>query len=166
MYRTNEYQKPYESTVRVPNEIQNIRNPIIFNRTGRELLFLLLAFLFAGGTWALTYILLALRMEITILLMVLMAVPSLCFGFIRPLRLNLEDWLMIWWSNNVKSAPVRKLAIVNTYDCLLTEAEEKSESDKSANRKQKLKKRKQNRKKQKQGKPWTRKIRKRYGFSK
>jgi hypothetical protein len=30
--------------------------------------------------------------------------------------LNLEDWLTIWMSNNVKSAPVRKLFAKNEYE--------------------------------------------------
>ena len=42
--------------------------------------------------------------------------PFGLFAFIRPMGLNLEDWLTIWMSNNLKSAPVRKLFAQNEYE--------------------------------------------------
>lgn len=38
------------------------------------------------------------------------------FAFVRPMGLDLEDWLTIWMSNNVKSAPIRKLSYENEYE--------------------------------------------------
>jgi hypothetical protein len=114
--RNDEPVEYYDGTVRIPNEIQKIRDPIFFNLTGRELLFVAIAVLAAAGTALLIFRVLAVRNTTWILLPVAAAAPALCFGFIRPLGLNLEDWLTIWRSNNLQSAPVRKLFSKNEYE--------------------------------------------------
>ncbi len=113
--RTNEY----TPTVKVPAEIQNVKNPIMFDMTGRQLIFVAAAGLVCLITWLIFCRLLNLKATGTILLCFLFSSPLLAFGFIRPSDMNLEDWLTMWWSNNVSSSPLRKQRSVNAYEELL-----------------------------------------------
>ena len=100
---------PYDGVVEIPKEIQKIRDPIIFNLTKRELLFVSMGLMMAAVSFWGLYRWMGVRNPVFVLLPVLIASPCLLFAFIRPMGLNLEDWLTIWMSNNIKSAPERKL---------------------------------------------------------
>jgi hypothetical protein len=107
---------PYDGVVEIPKEIQKIRDPIIFNLTKRELLFVSMGLMMAAVSFWGLYRWMGVRNPVFVLLPVLIASPCLLFAFIRPMGLNLEDWLTIWMSNNIKSAPVRKLFAQNAYE--------------------------------------------------
>lgn len=107
---------PYDGVVEIPKEIQKIRDPIIFNLTKRELLFVSMGLMMAAVSFWGLYRWMGVRNPVFVLLPVLIASPCLLFAFIRPMGLNLEDWLTIWISNNIKSAPVRKLFAQNEYE--------------------------------------------------
>lgn len=116
MYQEDDRITPYDGAVEIPKEIQTIRDPIIFNLTKRELLFVAVGIVLAAlSVWVLFKVL---GVRSTGFMMVPAAVgfPFGLFAFIRPMGLNLEDWLTIWMSNNVKSAPVRKLFARNEYE--------------------------------------------------
>ena len=127
---------PYDGVVEIPKEIQKIRDPIIFNLTKRELLFVSMGLMMAAVSFWGLYRWMGVRNPVFVLLPVLIASPCLLFAFIRPMGLNLEDWLTIWMSNNIKSAPVRKLFAQNAYEkaCELAKAhEEKARGVKKKN---------------------------------
>ena len=48
---------------------------------------------------------------------------TLLLAFYKPLDMHLEDWLQIWYSNNIKSMPVRKLFSENAYEKALKAAD-------------------------------------------
>lgn len=133
MYHDEERIVPYDGAVEIPKEIQKIRDPIIFNLTKRELCFVSAGLILAAASLWVLFRWIGVRNSAFVLLPVLLATPFLLFAFIRPMGLNLEDWLTIWMSNNVKSAPVRKLFAQNEYEKALelTKAyEEKTNADK------------------------------------
>ena len=54
MYHEEERITPYDGAVEIPKEIQAIRDPIIFNLTKRELLFVTIGILLAASSlWVL-----------------------------------------------------------------------------------------------------------------
>ena len=116
MYHEEERITPYDGAVEIPKEIQAIRDPIIFNLTKRELFFVTVGiFLAASSLWVLFKVV-GVRSTGFVIVPVMLGAPFGLFAFIRPMGLNLEDWLTIWMSNNVKSAPVRKLFAQNEYE--------------------------------------------------
>lgn len=106
----------YDGAEKVPAEIRNVRNPIMFNMTGRELIFLVGGLAIAGAVSLLMFGVLRLSGSGWLLIPALLASPLLAFGFVHPGGLNLEDFLVIWWSNNIKSAPIRRLYALNAYE--------------------------------------------------
>ena len=124
MYQDDDRITPYDGAVEIPKEIQTIRDPIIFNLTKRELLFVAVGILLAASSVWVFFKVLGVRSA------GFMMIPAVgesflsdCLLFIRPMGLNLEDWLTIWMSNNLKSAPVRKLFAQNEYDFAALEDE-------------------------------------------
>lgn len=116
MYHDEERIVPYDGAVEIPKEIQKIRDPIIFNLTKRELCFVSAGLILAAASLWVLFRWIGVRNSAFVLFPVLIATPFLLFAFIRPMGLNLEDWLTIWMSNNIKSAPVRKLFAQNEYE--------------------------------------------------
>lgn len=135
MYYDEERIVPYDGAVEIPKEIQKIRDPIIFNLTKRELLFVSTGLIFAAVSLWVLFRWLGVRNSIFVLVSVLIAFPFLLFAFIRPMGLNLEDWLTIWISNNLKSAPVRKLFSPNEYEKVLELVKIREEKTKMGKRK-------------------------------
>lgn len=116
MYHDEERISLYDGAVEIPKEIQKIRDPIIFNLTKRELFFVSAGLILAAASLWVLFQWIGVKNSAFIVFPVLIAVPFLLFAFIRPMGLNLEDWLTIWMSNNIKSAPVRKLFAQNAYE--------------------------------------------------
>lgn len=125
----NEEFYEYKNTAKVPGEIQNVKNPIMFELTARQLAFVGMTVISVVFTWLITCRLFEMGQTAVILLCFLFGVPFLTFGFIRPMDMNLESWLALWWSNNIKSAPVKKLSAKNAYE-LAIEKQERSKKDK------------------------------------
>lgn len=116
MYHDEERITPYDGAVEIPKEIQKIRDPIIFNLTRRELCFVSMGLILAAASLWVLFRWMERRNSAFVIFPVLIASSFLLFAFIRPMGLNLEDWLTIWMSNNIKSAPVRKLFAQNEYE--------------------------------------------------
>lgn len=120
----------YRNTAKVPGEIQDVKNPVIFELTARQLAFIGMAAVATIFTWLITCRVFEFSQTAVILLCLLFGSPFLAFGFIRPSNLNLEDWLSIWISNNIKSAPVRKLSAKNAYELALEHQKQKENRNK------------------------------------
>ena len=128
MYDDMDYSS-YDGAERVPDEIKNVRDTIVWDRTGRELLFLTGAMTMAALLSIVLFAVLKLTGRVFLIIPVLASVPFLAFGFLKPGGLALEDFLVIWWSNNVNSAPTRMLSSTNYYERMqmlaLNKAQEK-----------------------------------------
>jgi len=116
MYHEEDRITPYDGAVEIPEEIQTIRDPIIFNLTKRELLFVSAGLLSAASSLWILFQVVGVRSTGFVIVPVMLGAPFGLFAFIRPMGLNLEDWLTIWISNNLKSAPMRKLFAQNEYE--------------------------------------------------
>lgn len=119
MYCEEDRTVPYDGAVEIPEEIQKIRDPIIFNMTRRELCFTSAGLLLAGLVFWLLFRVAGVRNSVLVAVPGLAAAPFGLFAFVRPMGLNLEDWLTIWAANNLRSAPVRKLFARNEYERIL-----------------------------------------------
>lgn len=128
MYDDMDY-SGYDGAERVPDEIKNVRDTIMWDRTGRELLFLTGAMTMATLLSIVLFAVLKLTGRVFLIIPVLASVPFLAFGFLKPGGLALEDFLVIWWSNNINSAPTRMLSSTNYYERMqmlaLNKAQEK-----------------------------------------
>lgn len=128
MYDDMDY-SGYDGAERVPDEIKNVRDTIMWDRTGRELLFLTGAMTMAALLSIVLFAVLKLTGRVFLIIPVLASVPFLAFGFLKPGGLALEDFLVIWWSNNINSAPTRMLSSTNYYERMqmlaLNKAQEK-----------------------------------------
>ena len=104
----------------------------MWGRTGRELLFLTGAMTMAALLSIVLFAVLKLTGRVFLIIPVLASVPFLAFGFLKPSGLALEDFLVIWWSNNINSAPTRMLSSTNYYEQMqmlaLNKAQEKDNS--------------------------------------
>lgn len=121
----------YNGRVKIPDEITEIKDKIVMGLTARQLLCSVIAAVCAGVSMFLLYTFTPLRGSGWLMFSMVFAAPALAFGFITPAGLPLEDWLTIWWSNNMKSAPIRKLIADNAYEKAL--AAIKAEEMKAAN---------------------------------
>lgn len=119
MYHDEDGPAPYDGAVEIPEEIQKIRDPLIFNLTRRELCFVSAGLLLAALLLWFLFRVAGVKSSALVLLPGLAAAPFGLFAFVRPMGLNLEDWLTIWVSCHVRSAPVRKLSARNEYEKLL-----------------------------------------------
>lgn len=126
-FAKEDFESTYDGTVRVPNEIQKIRDPIVFHMTARELIFSACAVAVLGAGWFFLFRMGQIHNSGLFLLPVIPAVPFLCFGFIRPMGMNLEDWITLWISNNIHSAPVRKLFAKNAYEVVMESYQEQQQ---------------------------------------
>ena len=128
MYDDMDY-SGYDGAERVQDEIKNVRDTIMWDRTGRELLFLTGAMTMAALLSIVLFAVLKLTGRVFLIIPVLASVPFLAFGFLKPGGLALEDFLVIWWSNNINSAPTRMLSSTNYYERMqmlaLNKAQEK-----------------------------------------
>lgn len=106
----------YDGAERVPDEIKNVRDTIMWGRTGRELLFLIAAMTVAAILSIVLFAVLKLNGRVFLIIPALASAPFLAFGFLKPGGLALEDFIVIWWSNNVNSAPTRTLSSTNYYE--------------------------------------------------
>lgn len=142
MYQDDDRITPYDGAVEIPKEIQTIRDPIIFNLTKRELLFVAAGILLAASSVWILFKVLGVRSAGFMMVPAAVSFPFGLFAFIRPMGLNLEDWLTIWISNNVKSAPVRKLFANNEYEKALEVLETHEEKQGQKRRRGESRKRK------------------------
>lgn len=150
MYHEEERLTPYDGVVEIPKEIQAIRDPIIFNLTKRELFFVAAGVLSAASSLWFLFKVIGVRNTGFVIIPVMLGAPFGLFAFIRPMGLNLEDWLTIWMSNNLKSAPVRKLFAQNEYEKaleVLENHERKQGKGRHGRSRKKAKKRQSKRKK-------------------
>lgn len=128
MYGDNEG-RSYDGAVRVPDEIRNVRDPIVFGMTGREILCLTGGLAVAVLVSFVLFGLLHCRGKIWLVIPAIIASPLFILGFVRPGGLFFEDFLVIWCSNNLKSAPIRKLSAVNSYERVQVIGIEKREEE-------------------------------------
>lgn len=135
--------RPYDGAVKVPDEIKNVRDPIMFGMTGRELICLVIGFTIALIACFVLFGLLHLKNKAFFAIPALCAAPFFILGFLKPGGLFFEDFLVIWWSNNIESAPIRKLSAVNSYEkAQIIGAEKKREAEEKENGKKKKSKEK------------------------
>lgn len=106
----------YEGSVRVLQDINDVKSPVIGKFTGRQCIYLLVSAALAGLSAFLIFVVLGCKDTSLIVIPTLCAAPTLVWGFIQPGGLYMGDWLMIWTSNHLKSTPVRKLYADNLYD--------------------------------------------------
>ena len=123
--------------------------PDYVGRTGRELLCMTAGFGLAAIISAILFGILGFRSRALIFVPLLFAAPFLAFGFIVPGGLKLEDFFIIWWSNNIKSAPVRKLSSVNAYEKMQILALKKRDEKQNGKEQKKGKKTKKEKKQKK-----------------
>ena len=91
MYHEEERITPYDGAVEIPKEIQAIRDPIIFNLTKRELLFVTVGILLAASSLWVLFKVVGVRSTGFVIVPVMLGAPFGLFAFIRPMGLNLED---------------------------------------------------------------------------
>ena len=127
-------------------DIQAIKNSIVFNMDGRRLLLTSIAILVTTGILYLIHRTKGFGNPYLILVPLPIAIPILLFAHYKPLDLNLEDWLYIWYSNNIRSMPVRKLFSENAYEKALKAAEQGGKRKKTAPEKEAAKKEKKEKK--------------------
>ena len=81
MYQDEERIMPYDGAVEIPKEIQKIRDPIIFNLTKRELLFVSTGLIFAAASLWVLFRWIGVRHSAFVLVPVVIASPFLLFAF-------------------------------------------------------------------------------------
>ncbi len=128
----------FDSHERVSSvDIQAIKNTIVFNMTGRQIILTSIAIIITTGILFLFHKTIGLKNTYLILVPLPFAFPLLLFAFYKPLDMNLEDWLQIWYSNNIKSMPVRKLFSENAYEKALKAADQSGRKKKNPREKKK-----------------------------
>lgn len=137
----------FQGSVKIPNEIRDVKNTVIFGLTGRQLGFAVLALFIVGVLMAILYGAVHLDMTVAIIISLIPAAIPFSFGFVRPGGIPMEDWALIQWSNYIKSAPVRKLEAENSYELAERLGKEKVLNE------EKLKKGKTAKKREKKQKP-------------
>ena len=119
----------YRNTEKVPGETQNVKNPVMFELTARQLAFIGMALTAVVFVWLIACRLFELPQTAVIILCLVFGCPFLAFGFISPSGLNLEEWLALWSSNNIKSTAIRKFSYPNTYERVANEYQASKEKN-------------------------------------
>lgn len=120
----------YDGAMRVPKEIQDVNNGIVFGFTIRQVVW------GCAGAVTVAAITLFLKKQFgfstdtAVVVGVVIASPLFLLGFAKPGGLNAEDWLMLWYSNNIKSEKIRKLYAENVYECVMRQNTRKKEKKK------------------------------------
>lgn len=133
----NEENYEYRNTAKVFTDMQDIKNPVMFELTARQLAFIGMAVIAVVFTWLITCRLFEMNQTAVILLCLLFVCPFLAFGFISPSGMPLEEWLALWWSNNIKSSPIKKKQVNNAYELAFKKWELKTK-DKNNSKKTRL----------------------------
>ena len=105
----------FQGAVKMPNEIRDVKNTVIFGLTGRQLLGSGIGIAIMAVLTMLFVKILHMQGSMGVTLALIIALPAFMFGFVRPGGLDIEDWLAIQWSNNFKSNPIRKMAADNKW---------------------------------------------------
>ena len=135
----------FQGSVKIPNEIRDVKNTILFGLTGRQLGMSAISVTIVGIIAAILSGCLHIDTTVSIIIGVICATPFFAFGFVRPGGMPLEDWLLVQRSNYVMSSPVRKLYAENAYETALRLSDAPDEKDKKkpkAKKKDKPKKKK------------------------
>lgn len=132
----------FQGSVKIPNEIRDVKNAILFGLTGRQLGMSAISIIAIGLCVAILTGVFHINSTVAIIVGVLFATPSFAFGFIRPGGMPLEDWLLVQYSNYVQSSAIRKLYAENAYETALrlSDAPEKKTGKKQRTKKEKPKK--------------------------
>lgn len=128
----NEENYEYRNTAKVFTDMQDVKNPVMFELTARQLAFIGMAVIAVVFTWLITCRLFEMNQTAVILLCLLFACPFLTFGFISPSGMPLEEWLTLWWANNIKSSPVKKKQADNAYELASKKWERKNKANNSS----------------------------------
>lgn len=130
----------FQGSVKMPNEIRNVKNTILFGLTGRQLgcasVSLITISIAVGILCGIFHI----NSTVAIIIGLLFASPSFALGFIRPGGIAMEDWLAIIKSNHIKSKPVRKLFAENSYEVAMRLGEKKARAEENMKKGKKFKK--------------------------
>lgn len=137
----------FQGSVKIPNEIRDVKNTILFGLTGRQLGMSAISITIVGIIAAVLSGCLHIDTTVSIIIGVISATPSFAFGFIRPGGMPLEDWLLVQYSNYKMSSPVRKLYSENAYETALRLSDEPDEKDKKKSKEKKKKGKPKKRKK-------------------
>lgn len=109
----------FQGSVKIPNEIRDVKNAILFGLTGRQLGMSAISVIAIGLCVAILTGVFHINSTVAIIVGVLFATPSFAFGFFRPGGMPLEDWLLVQYSNYVQSSAIRKLYAENAYETAL-----------------------------------------------
>jgi hypothetical protein len=140
-YRNDEDTAPYDGSCKVPNEITDIDDPIMFGLNWRKIIIFAIASVLVGAE--LFLFLKILHFYNSVVILIIVAITSAPFGVFalwRPSGLNLEDYLVILKCNLIKSKSVRKLFSENEFEKVYKIAKNKRKSTKKKKPKKKRKK--------------------------
>lgn len=129
----------FQGSVKMPNEIRNVKNTILFGLTGRQLGSAAGALAIVGALMLL-FSLIHLNKTVALFISLSIGCIPLSFGFVRPGGIALEDWVLILWSNNKKGKPVRKLFAENSYEVAMRLGEKKARAEENMKKGKKFKK--------------------------
>lgn len=124
----NENNTYYEGTAKVPKEIDDIRTVVAFGLDARQLTCAILGLGMVVVAWFLFIRTFGWPQVLGYFMVILLAAPFLAYGFWRPIGLKPEDYVAIWWANNVKSCSQRKMIARNEYEQLMLRSEKPARS--------------------------------------
>jgi hypothetical protein len=83
--------------VRIPKEITEYREKIIFGLSGRQLLCFVIAIVLAVGSYILLTGVMHLTMQVASYIVIIEALPLMAIGFVRKNGLPFEKYVALWW---------------------------------------------------------------------
>lgn len=110
--------RDFNGDVVIPSEIQNIKFEIIGGMDLRELKIIGVGIVLTILTAVLVFGVLKQSNSFAILSPAIIFSPFYILAKIKHNGMNLEDWLLIWYSNNFKSRNIRLSEIYNEYERL------------------------------------------------
>ena len=82
---------------RIPKEINDYREKIVFGLSGRQLASVAVAVAVVGVTALVMHYLLGLDLRVIEYVLILEAMPIIAVGFLRPKSLDFEDFAAVWY---------------------------------------------------------------------
>lgn len=131
----------FTGDMKIPREISGIKADIVAGLDLREIGYISIGLVLAIIAGVIVFGVFHNFSSFAVMIPAIIIAPFFAVAKVKKNGMNLEDWLVVWYSNNFKSRPVRTNEIINEYELLEETYQKKlAPKDKVSNKEKKMRK--------------------------